>query len=153
MVEVERKNLFERLISRRKFFDVTVSGGFALTAAVIFLPLLRFLYPPTKKIAGSTEAVPTFKTDEIPEGQARSIIYNNEPTLIVHYKDSFFALSAVCTHAGCVVKWDEKKRMISCPCHGASFDVKGKVLEGPPPAPLKVYSVKISGDTVFVKGS
>lgn len=41
------------------------------------------------------------------------------------------ALSAVCTHKGCVVAWNAMESSWDCPCHGSRFDVDGRVLDGP----------------------
>ncbi len=58
------------------------------------------------------------------------------------------AVSAKCTHAGCVVEWNapnNPKIPLRCPCHESLFALDGKVLGGPATAPLKRYSVALSG--------
>ncbi|MFF4648801.1 FAD-dependent oxidoreductase [Streptomyces sp. NPDC001380] len=47
------------------------------------------------------------------------------------------AVSARCTHLGCLVRYDDAERCWACPCHGSRFGVDGSVLEGPATAPLE----------------
>lgn len=41
------------------------------------------------------------------------------------------ALHATCTHAGCIVNWNSAEKTWDCPCHGARYDIDGRVLTGP----------------------
>lgn len=55
------------------------------------------------------------------------------------------AYSAVCTHAGCTVRYDSGRKLLVCPCHGSVYDpARGAaVLSGPAPYPLTPLKVGI----------
>ena len=65
--------------------------------------------------------------------------------------NKLIALNPKCTHQGCNVNWSAADKKYACPCHGASFDADGEVLNGPATKPLQVYPAKIVGNRVLVK--
>ena len=64
---------------------------------------------------------------------------------------TYLAYSAVCTHEGCTVGYDQATNQFACPCHGARFDgTSGDVVRGPARDPLQKYTVTESGGTLYV---
>ncbi len=69
---------------------------------------------------------------EIPHGEG-AILRDGMRKLAV-YRDTdgaLHAVSAACTHLGCVVHWNAAERSWDCPCHGSRFGTDGQVLHGP----------------------
>ncbi|HEX7839244.1 MAG TPA: Rieske 2Fe-2S domain-containing protein [Kofleriaceae bacterium] len=53
------------------------------------------------------------------------------------------AVSDVCTHAACGVRYDHVNRIFSCPCHGSTYAMTGAVLQGPATRPLARYQTQL----------
>lgn len=56
------------------------------------------------------------------------------PGQVAVYRDEageLHKVSAVCTHLGCIVTWNNAETTWDCPCHGSRFDFEGKVIQGP----------------------
>lgn len=64
---------------------------------------------------------------------------------------NYIAISNICTHLGCRVRWIADQIYFFCPCHNGVFDKNGEVVSGPPPRPLEQYDVKIDGETLYIK--
>jgi glycine/D-amino acid oxidase-like deaminating enzyme/nitrite reductase/ring-hydroxylating ferredoxin subunit len=60
--------------------------------------------------------------------------------LVAAYRDErneLHAVSAVCTHLGCIVHWNHADRTWDCPCHGSRFDIDGTAVAAPATEPLE----------------
>lgn len=69
---------------------------------------------------------------ELSKEEGKIVKYQEEKIAI--YKDEYGALKAlhpVCPHAGCIVQWNSVEKSWDCPCHGARYDIDGKLLNGP----------------------
>src|SRR6516162_5079244 len=129
-------------LSRRDFLnEITLGalgvaglGGGALTYQY-FSPNVLF-EPATTFRAGNPDLYPVNSVTYLQEQQ----VY------IVRISDGFYAVSAVCTHLGCVTQWKPEADMIACPCHGSKFHADGKKIEGPAPRPLPHYAINLTAD-------
>lgn len=65
------------------------------------------------------------------------------------------AVSAVCTHQGCIVQWTDgnPQAPFACPCHQSKFDLNGRVLGGPAKAPLAHFQATQNGNDVELKSA
>jgi cytochrome b6-f complex iron-sulfur subunit len=88
---------------------------------------------------------------DVPVGTAKMFRFQGKPSVAIRINEKTVrALSAVCTHLGCLVKWDQTKQQLVCPCHVAAFDVNGNVVGGPAPKPLQSLSVKIAQGEIII---
>jgi len=72
-------------------------------------------------------------------GSAAVLQYQSGYLLVARTaQGSFTALSAICTHAGCLISAMAGSDYV-CTCHGSTFDMSGKVLSGPAPISLRQY--------------
>jgi glycine/D-amino acid oxidase-like deaminating enzyme/nitrite reductase/ring-hydroxylating ferredoxin subunit len=60
--------------------------------------------------------------------------------------DTLHAVSARCTHLGCLVQFNNAEHTWDCPCHASRFELDGAVLHGPAVDPLEPVQVDQDGD-------
>lgn len=78
-------------------------------------------------------------------------VYSNG-VIVANSSGSFIAIAQACTHQGCSINFNLGGNNFICPCHSGTFDSNGNVTGGPPPAPLKKYTVTKSGSILTIKG-
>jgi cytochrome b6-f complex iron-sulfur subunit len=136
-------------MSRRGFIDRIIQVCGAIAGVAMLAPALLYLWPVTR--SGPVKA-----REEVGSAadwaawSARKASVAGKPVLIIRTDSQFIAMSAVCTHLGCLVEFNPPKRNVICPCHAASFGLDGAVTGGPPPRPLPLYSVAEVQGKVFV---
>lgn len=135
-------------MKRRRFLKILLAFLGSTTIASFLYPLIRFFAPST----GKTETKKlTIKKSEVPSGEAKNVVFNSVPIIIINHRDKgFVALSKVCTHLGCLVEYDKAGKKLLCPCHAGVYDLEGNVLSGPPPKPLPKISLRVEGETILI---
>lgn len=74
---------------------------------------------------------------EIAPGSGAVVRAEGRPCAVYRNEDgTAHAVSARCTHLGCLVAFNEAETVWECPCHGSPFGVDGEVLQGPAVRPL-----------------
>lgn len=74
---------------------------------------------------------------DLDDGQGTVVSDGFTPVAVSKQDNELCRLSAVCTHLGGIVTWNEAENSWDCPLHGSRFDAEGQVLEGPAVEPLK----------------
>ncbi|MDT8440868.1 MAG: ubiquinol-cytochrome c reductase iron-sulfur subunit [Desulfuromonadales bacterium] len=135
-------------VQRRTFLMVMAAAvGGVLTAAAAW-PLLRFLSPVG---AGDAAGKVEIAREQVPVGAVHFFQHRGRPAVVLQQTaGQFIALSAVCTHLGCVISWEAAKGEFLCPCHGGRFSSEGQVLGGPPPSPLESLPVVVDGGLLII---
>jgi len=91
-----------------------------------------------------------FATDAIVGYVVRNDSDSGEPA----QEGPVVAMSAACTHMGCIVQWQDSDQKFHCPCHGGVFTEYGKSDKSSPLsylAPLPRLETKVENGNVFVK--
>jgi cytochrome b6-f complex iron-sulfur subunit len=129
-------------ITRRDFLNEITLGALGIaglgSVAVtyqFFSPNVLF-EPSTTFRAGNPDLYPMHSVTFLQEQQ----VY------IVRMSEGFYAVSAVCTHLGCITQWKPEADMIACPCHGSKFKPDGIKIEGPAPRPLPHFAISLTAD-------
>lgn len=135
-------------MQRRGFLKLFTSIlGMAAVGAFAY-PLFRFLLP--VESAAKLKSI-TLPKSELPVNTTKDLMIGVTPAILVNTKEKgFLAFSRVCTHLGCLVKYDQERQIFICPCHAGMFDLEGNVISGPPPKPLQKFAVRVEGDKLVI---
>jgi 3-phenylpropionate/trans-cinnamate dioxygenase ferredoxin subunit len=95
---------------------------------------------------------PLLALADVSRGRMRSCRVGERELVVCHTRDGVFTVDNVCTHA--FARMSEgylKGTRLTCPLHGATFDVRtGAVLGGPATIPLTVYQTRVADGMVEV---
>jgi nitrite reductase/ring-hydroxylating ferredoxin subunit len=99
------------------------------------------------------EFVIVASTNEIAPGQARLVNIKGKEIALFNIEGIFFALQNACTHEeGPLVEGDIEGHEVTCPWHGARFDVRtGEVLCPPAYEDVHRYNVRVIGTDIEVE--
>jgi len=136
--------------ARRRMVKILLGGGLLGSFASFIYPVLRYLVPPRVADLGGDQVI-AGNANELKPNTAKIFRFGSRPGLLMRNSDgSYRALSATCTHLGCIVQYRSDLQEIWCACHNGLYDLNGRNISGPPPRPLDVYEVHLRGDDVVV---
>ncbi len=131
--------------SRREFLATSLLTGAALSACATTAVFRTVIHSGTI----------TVKPEEISElsipgkGVLISAEGHTGAILLVNLDgQTYLAISAVCTHLGCNLRFS--RQFLSCPCHGSTFDLNGEVVRGPAQRSLRTFETRNSDGIVQI---
>jgi Rieske Fe-S protein len=142
---------------RREFIAKALYGVLSLLGLGYLFSGLGVLAPLRGREKGLT-FFPLVPEDEVPRLGVKKaeLMYmaagdpRKARVFIVAGPDGLIVLSAVCSHLGCLVNYHKGKKEFLCPCHGGRYDLSGRNIAGPPPAPLTSLPHRIEKGMVMV---
>lgn len=153
----------EKEVSRREFMKTAIYAVGGLIGAALGIPAVAYVIGPALKkddsewlrlgsLSDITIGTPTLFKPRVTR-QTGWMQEEDQLGVFVHTEDGreYTALSNICTHLGCRVRWIGEKQQYFSPCHNGVFDTHGYVVSGPPPRPLDAFETKIEEGQLYIK--
>ena len=143
--------------ARREFIKKALAGVLVLLGLGFLVPAVR-IFAPVSSREKELAFFPLLAEEEIPrvgvkKAELTFAVLGKERkarVFIVSSPEGPDVFSATCSHLGCLVNYHKEKHEFVCPCHGGRYDLTGRNIAGPPPAPLTRFPLKIEDGKLFV---
>lgn len=129
-------------INRREFLSYAWAGALGLLTLESGLATYQFMYPRFREgefggkfLLGNATVLP--QVGIAPQGNTIGKFW------LVSSDDGPRALYMVCTHLGCLYKWEPSADRFECPCHGSKFSREGDYIMGPAPRSLDQFLIEV----------
>lgn len=125
------------LLSRRQVLQGGIGAAAGLAAGLVGASLAQRTPSGAPTLGGDDDLVAgdgfwqeVASLDDLPAGTAARFSTAAFDGFVVNDGGEVRALSAVCTHMGCTLQYRPEWQDLRCPCHGASFDLAGRLANG-----------------------
>jgi cytochrome b6-f complex iron-sulfur subunit len=143
--------------SRREFIKKSFYGVLALIGLGFLIPGIKVLTPAEDR-KKELAYFPLIAEDDIPRAGVKKaeLLFTvsgkerKSRVFIVSNAGGIAVFSATCSHLGCLVNYHKDKHEFVCPCHGGRYDLTGKNIAGPPPAPLTKLPTRSKDGMILV---
>jgi nitrite reductase/ring-hydroxylating ferredoxin subunit len=101
------------------------------------------------------ELIKVAETQDLPPGTAIAVEVQGCNVALFNIGDTYYAIDDTCTHqGGPLSEGTVEGKVVTCPWHGATYDVTtGKVLGPPAPEGVTRYNVQVDGEDVKIEVS
>jgi len=150
-------------ISRRDAMKMAISLIGGLIGTALGIPAIAYIIGPAlKKDEANWIRVSSLSTIELgtptllkPKVTRQDgwMVEEDEVGVYVLTEDgrNYHAMSNICTHLGCRVRWIAEREQFLSPCHNGVFDKHGYVVSGPPPRPLDEFVTAIENGNLYIQ--
>lgn len=92
-------------------------------------------------------------TDELVPGAAKQVEVNGKTIALFNLDGNYYAIDNICSHrGGPLAEGFIEGESVTCPWHGAQFNIKTGAVEGPPAAKgVAKFNVRVQGSDVEVE--
>lgn len=135
---------------RRRFLNRLLGTWAGGVVASVFYPVVRYLVPPEVPEA-ATLSVSGGNLATLVPNSGRIVPFGSAPVIVIRTATGELrAFAATCTHLACTVQYRPELGHIWCACHNGHYDLNGRNVSGPPPAPLAVFDVNVKDDEIVI---
>ena len=132
--------------ARRRFLLLLGSGALGAVGLGLAAATLRFIEP--NVLFEEERRFAVGRPEDVAVGTV--LVLLRQRVFVVREARGFYALSAVCTHLGCITRYEVDQRGFVCPCHGSRYALSGTVTGGPAPQALTRLHMSIEEDQLVV---
>lgn len=156
-------------LTRREFFNKTIHGATIIAIPSILGTILESCSTNSNPVSTSDSPSSLMTIQATPKnniitlnidsssplstaGNAVLLQYSNGDLLVDRAnQNTFNALSAICTHQGCLITgYDSGNKHFVCPCHGSTFGLNGQVVNGPAQRALPQYQTQFNNNLLNI---
>lgn len=137
--------------SRKRFIGWLLGTSAGAFLAAVFYPVVRYLIPPLAAESAASTVTLSIRPEDIAANTAEIFKFGSRAGILLRTPSGELrAFSAICTHLSCIVQYRPDLGHIWCACHNGHFDLNGRNISGPPPAPLEAFTVNVREDQIVV---
>ena len=100
----------------------------------------------------SSDFIPAVRVDELKEDTIKPVTVMGRSVLLIKHDGQVYGIISRCPHMGCLLANGKlKDYIVTCPCHGWSFDIRNGQYQSNKAIVLMTHECKVENGQVYVK--
>lgn len=140
-------------MTRRSLLQLSGASAAALVAGITVDRVVTRDAPPPPDTLSPVGGrwVPVVTAAQLEPGRAVRFSTPGVEGFVVNHDGAVLAMSAVCTHMGCILHFNAADARLDCPCHGASFALDGSPISREYLKSLPRLASRVRGGSIEVE--